>query len=60
MSSFDEKINVTKIRFFFDVFDNRFIFYEFTVVYRIEEIKVIKISSRLFVVIIVMRIIDKI
>ena len=59
---FDEKINVTKVRFFFDVFDSRFISHEFIVIHKIEEIKVIRILSRLFVVIIiiVMRAIDRI
>ena len=60
MSSFDEKINVIKIRFFFDELDNRFISYKFIVIHKIEEIKIIRILSRLFAVIIIMKTVDKI
>ena len=60
MNSFDEKINITKIRFFFDMFNNRFISYEFIVIHKIEKIKVIKILTRLFIVIIVIKIVDRI
>ena len=59
MNSFDEKINIIKIRFFLNVFDNRFI-YEFIVIHKIEEIKIIRILSRLFVVINIIKAVDKV